>query len=118
SRSEACKYTEAQWEPEPDRTVNDEDYAAWEDRNPGWRLHKDLGVFLDSDFIENIDGGNRYTHLEGMLAEKSQISLIEDRAGSGANTLVLIFTEALGGFEAKLASTPKLTYCGEYECKR
>jgi hypothetical protein len=52
-----------------------------------------------------------------MLAEKDQISLIKDRAGPEANTLVLIFTEGLGGFEANLRSTPRLTHCGEYECK-
>jgi hypothetical protein len=64
SRDDACMYTEVQWEPEPDSSVSDEDYRAWEDRNPSWRMKADLGdPYLDSDFIETIDGPDRFDYL-------------------------------------------------------
>lgn len=60
NRESACSYTEAQWESEPGANASDEEYAAWEERNPVWPLKDELGVYLDSDFIETIFGGGRY----------------------------------------------------------
>lgn len=117
TRAAACGYTEAQWEPEPDESASDEDYEAWEERNPHWALRTDLGVYLDSDFIETIDGDERYSYIERMLDDESAISQIRRKAPEGANICVLIFREALGGFAAELKSTDKLTYCGEYACR-
>ncbi len=51
----ACRYTEPQWADEPDDDASDEVYDAWEESNPTWSLADDLGVYLDSDFIETID---------------------------------------------------------------
>ena len=117
SRSAACEYTEAQWEPEPSEDASDEDYAAWEQRNPVWPLRRDLDVYLDSDFIETIDGDERDSYLEGLLEDGSAISEIRRLAPEGGNVYVLVFREALGDFSGDLKSTPKLTYCGEFPCR-
>jgi len=117
TRADACEYTEAQWEPEPDENSSAEEYAAWDERNPSWALRKDLDIYLDSDFIETIDGDERYSYLESLLEEKGSISEIRDKAPEGANIVVLVFVEALGGHSAEVTSTEKLTYCGEYRCR-
>ena len=117
SRDEAVAYTEPQWEPEPGDEVSDEQYAEWENRNPTWAMLTDLGIEdLDSDFIETIDGPSSYSYLEGMLVDGSQIQSIRARAPADANILVLIFHQALGGFPARVGSTPRLVYCGEWLC--
>ncbi|MEM9537734.1 MAG: hypothetical protein AAGA40_18930, partial [Cyanobacteria bacterium P01_E01_bin.45] len=67
SREDACQHTEEQWEPEPSDTATDEYYAAWEDRNPIWPFSDELGVWLDHDFIETIDGSDRYDYLNSYL---------------------------------------------------
>ncbi len=40
------------WEPEPDDSVSDEEYDAWERRNPRWCFCEDIGLKLDQDFVE------------------------------------------------------------------
>ena len=117
SREEAAKYCQEQWEPEPDASVSDQDYTAWENRNPSWTLQDDLGVFLDSDFIELVDSADRYAYLEQLLSDRPLISCIKEKAPPEANALLLIFKAALGGFDVQLRSTPRLTYCGSYGCK-
>ncbi|MEO1522935.1 MAG: hypothetical protein AAFU78_19475 [Cyanobacteria bacterium J06633_2] len=115
SRDEACLYTEPQWEPEPNDTVSDEEYAAWEDRNPIWQFRDDLGdVYLDSDFIETIDGHRRYEYLKSYLVEQNDLRKIEDIAAD-ANILLLIFPDAFGDFEATPHSTPRMVYCGAFD---
>ena len=57
---------------------------------------------------------NRYDYLRSMLKQRDDIDLIRQRAGAQVNILVLVFSEALGGFEAEMRSTPRLTYCGEF----
>lgn len=116
SRENACSYTEAMWEPEPDESVSDEEYQAWEDRNPRFPLRADLGVYLDSAFIETIHGDHRYRYLQGLLADQADAESIIQAAGPTSDTLVLIFHDALGGFGSTLKSTPQLVYCGEYRC--
>ena len=115
SREEACLYTEEQWEPEPDDSVSDEEYAAWEDRNPLWGFRDDVGdVYLDSDFIETIDGHRRYKYLESYLVNGDDLKTIRS-AVPDSNILYLIFPDAFGGFDATLRSTPRLTYCGAFD---
>jgi len=78
----------------------------------------DLGTsYLTGDFIETIDSEDRYEYLSKYLTEPGAIGRIRAIAGRDPNTLVLIFSEALGGFPAVMKSTPRLTYCGEYACK-
>lgn len=117
NRESACMYSEAQWEPEPDESVSDDDYRAWENRNPSWQMRADLkDPYLDGDFIETIDGADRYSYLAEMLTEQGAIDRIQAKASDDDNILVLIFSEALGGFAPKLASTPRLKYCGCFDC--
>jgi hypothetical protein len=118
SRDAACLYSEAQWEPEPDETVSDEEYEAWEERNPSWALRNDLDVYLDSDFIETIYGTERYSYLATLLVDQKAIEDNKKMAAENANTLVLISKNALGGFPATMKSTERLTYCGEYARRR
>ena len=117
TREDASAYTEAHWEPEPTEGVCDQEYAAWESRNPIWPLRSDLGVYLDSDFIEMIDAVDRYEYLGEMLTDPNAVERIRSDAGDKANTLLLIFAAALGNFPATMKSTAKLTYCGNFSCE-
>ncbi|WP_086932930.1 hypothetical protein [Agarilytica rhodophyticola] len=53
-RGEACLYSEPQWESEPDNSASDEEYNAWEDRNPTHKLKSNIDSYLDEDFIETV----------------------------------------------------------------
>ncbi len=118
SRDDACTYTEAQWEPEPDDSVSDEAYRAWVDRNPSWQMRSDLGdPYLDSDFIETIDGPDRFDYLAGLLTEPDAIERIREYVSHSDNVVVLVFAEALGGFAGIMKSTPRLKYCGQFACQ-
>ena len=117
NRKEACQYSEPQWEPEPDESVSDEEFEAWEERNPTWQLRADLKCYLDSDFIETIDGKNRFKYLGTMLTKKGDIDRIRASSDKRDNVLVLIFAAALGGFAARMRSTPRVKYCGKFACK-
>jgi hypothetical protein len=114
SRDEACVHSEPQWEPEPDDSVSEEEYSAWEDRNPVWGLRDDLGIGLDSDFIETIDGDQRYDYLAGYLVDDADLDAVRAAAGD-SNILVLIFPDALHDRKARLKSTSRLTYCGAFD---
>jgi len=115
SRDEACAYTEAQFEPEPGEDASDEEYSAWEDKEPAWQMRSDLGLdYLSSDFIETIDEAELFEYLAGMLTEPGAIGRIRELAGAEDNILVLIFHEALGGFPGEMKSTPRLKYCGQF----
>src|SRR4051794_41026919 len=109
SRADACKYTQQQWEPEPGDDVSDEEYAAWEVRNPRWPLREDLNTGLDLDFIETIDGDGRYDYLGRYLSNPHDLAAVRAAAGN-ANVLTLIFVAALHDPAANLFSTSKLKY--------
>jgi hypothetical protein len=115
SNEEALAYTEARWEDEPDESVSDEEYEAWEARHPVWPMRTDLDAYLDSDFIETVTGSDRDGYLGKILVNPDDLQLITS-ASPDADTLILIFKEALGGFEATMKSTPRMTYCGEFHC--
>lgn len=117
SREEACLYTEEQWEPEPDESASDDEYAVWEDRNPIWGFGDDLAVGLDSNFIETIDGKTRYEYLNGYLVNEGDLELIQNAAGD-SNVFVLVFPNALHDPRSELASTPQLIYCGSFEFRK
>ena len=117
THASACAYTEAQWEDEPGADSTDEEYAAWEERNPTWLMKDELGVYLDSDFIETIFGDGRYEYLGKLLGEPNALKTIRSIAPGEYNTLVLIFSQALGGFDAEMKSTSKLQYCGQFACR-
>ncbi|MCB9599918.1 MAG: hypothetical protein H6721_24105 [Sandaracinus sp.] len=119
SREDATDYSEAQWAPEPGEDASEEEYAAWEDSNPAWAMRDDLGLdYLDHDFIETIrsdeeDKQHIWNYLGGLLRDPATLERIRAQAGS-ANTLVLIFAQALDGAEPDLGSTPKLAFCGTH----
>lgn len=113
SREDACLHTERQWEPEPDDSVSDDEYAAWEDRNLAWALRDELGVRLESEFIETIDGHHRYHYLGGYL-QSGDTDTVQTCAGD-ANILVLVFPDALDDSTVELKSTSKLKYCGAFD---
>lgn len=117
NRESACAYTEAQWESEPGAEATDEEYAAWIERNPTWQLKGELDVYLDSDFIETIFGEGRYEYLGRKLTQTDALADIRKLAGEESNTLVLIFSEALGGFDAEMKSTSQVQYCGQFDCR-
>lgn len=114
NRDEACLYSEAQWEPELDESATDEEYSAWEERNPKWDFRDDLGVSLDSDSIETIDGDERYDYLRSYLDRPEEIELIRN-TDKNANTLVLLFPDSLPDEDTELKSTTRLTYCGSFD---
>jgi hypothetical protein len=123
-RAAASKYCEEQWEPEPDASVSDDEYRAWEDRNPSWQLRTDLGiVFLDSDFIATDYIGKIKSHSLDYVSERLVDHTAADRiramADESDSVVVLISREALSGFplERELRSTPRLKYCGWYARK-
>jgi hypothetical protein len=117
-------YCQEQWEPEPDATVSDDEYSAWEARNPSWQLRSDLGiVYLDSDFIGMDFVGkiknHRLDYFRDILADPHATERIRGMAGENENVVVLISPEAFGGFplEKELQSTPRIKYCGWYARK-
>lgn len=114
SRDEALLYTEAQWEPEPDGSVSDDEYLAWEECNPTWGLRDDLDIGLDADFIETIDGSDRYEYLDRFLCNAEDLKAIRAIAGD-SNILMFIFPDALHRPSAQLFSTSKMIYCGAFD---
>lgn len=117
SREEACLYTEEQWAPEPDESVSDEEYSAWEDNNPTWALRSDLDVdYLTGDFIETINGGQRVEYLAKMLLSDEDRETVRESIAESENILVLIFDAAFDGRRARMASTSKLRYVGAFRC--
>jgi hypothetical protein len=118
SLAHALPYTEAQWEPEPPAEASDESYRVWEERNPTWAMRSELGIaHLDADFIETIGRAEGNAYLSEHLAHSTDLDLIRAHTPPDANVLVVIFEEALGGFECKLSSTARLSYCGRYDWK-
>ncbi len=112
----ACLYSQPQWEPEPDESVSDEEYTAWEDRNPSHDLLGNIDSYLDEDFIETVDLDFKYLSSKG--ASDSDIANIRGNAGR-SNVLILVYEQALGGFPLKKTpvSNSSLTYCGQFHCK-
>ncbi|MES2572377.1 MAG: hypothetical protein V4710_20280 [Verrucomicrobiota bacterium] len=116
SRQNACHYSEEQWEkPAPDDSWSDEDYSAWEDRNPTWALGGDLPVaHMDSDFVETIFGPDKIDYLKTQLKNETDRQRLDAEIPQEADTLVLIMSQAFDGEEVSLSSTPQLRYHGEF----
>lgn len=116
SNEEALAFGLPHWEPEPGDDVSDEQYAAWEDRNPIWLMKTELACrHIDSDFVEVVwKSGDEpdWDYLATRL-HASQVATI--RAGTiSANTLVLIDRTAIGDHPVELRSTESLAYHGRY----
>ncbi len=115
SVQEACLYSQSQWEPEPDDSVSDKEYAEWEDRNPIHKLKENINSYLDEDFIETIDIDFHY--LENIHLQESDVENVK-ALSKEANIFILVYEQALGGFELKKkpVSSKELVYCGQYDC--
>src|SRR5690348_1527189 len=88
SRERACQYSEQQWEkPAPDDSWSEQDYAAWEARNPTWLLRQHLAVaLLDPDFIETIFGSHKIEYLRSQLATEPDKHKLPDQIPQEADT--------------------------------
>ncbi len=53
ANEDASAFGHPHWEPEPNGDASDDEYAAWEDRNPIWPLKSELGHRLDSDSLKS-----------------------------------------------------------------
>lgn len=117
SKGEEVGYAHPYWEPEPDDSATDEEYNAWEDRNPIWGLCEDLDCYLDSDFVEYLgdEEGNFWEYLAGYVTDDRDLDKIRE-ALVACREFVLIFDSALGGFDANLRETEGALYAGEFAC--
>ncbi|EWH09373.1 hypothetical protein KLA_17294 [Cellulophaga geojensis KL-A] len=113
SRKEATSYTESYWEPEPDETASDEEYALWENNNPKWKMESDLKCYLDGDFIETITDENKFEYLCGMIENSEDIKHLKTELKG--KELILIFEKAINSENAELKSTDRIEYKGVYE---
>lgn len=119
TRGEEAGYAYPFWEPEPSDGVSDEVYEAWEDRNPIWGLRDDLGLYLDSDFVEthlDSDEFDFWDYLGVYVTDPADIETIRERL-SGSYQFVLVFSLALEGAEADFSETEGAWYAGEFPCK-
>ena len=120
TEGQALTYSQPHWKPEPSEEASDEEYQAWEDRNPLWPMKRELGdAELDEDFIETIwavdDGltGPDWKYLSGRL-ETADVEACKAIALSRGSALILIDELGLGGLDFKPSSTSTITYCGSY----
>jgi len=54
TKDEASTFGHPHWEPEPSQDASEEEYTAWEDRNPIWPMKSELSCSIDNDFVEII----------------------------------------------------------------
>lgn len=114
NRHEAISYSQMYWDPEPDDSVSDEEYSEWENNNPKWRLRDDLGVQLESAFIETItDDALKY--LSAILDSDVLVTKIKPTIKDSKPTLVLIYDKALPDGNTRLNNTTKLNYYGKHK---
>lgn len=113
----ARRYTQESWQPEPPETATDEEYSEWENNNPRWAMRDDLGLSLDSDFIETIESEGAVDYLKTMLAPQVVDDELASHITAPADTLVLIFREAISGDDAAVESCGPLSYLGQFACK-
>jgi len=116
TNDEASAFGHPHWEPEPGQDASDEEYSAWEDRNPIWPLRSELGCSIDSDFVEIIWNSGKEPDWEYLLSrlDLKQVNMIRSQTGT-TNTLVLIDQTAIGNEPTEFRSTARLTYHGRHK---
>ncbi|SCB62060.1 hypothetical protein GA0061105_1315 [Rhizobium aethiopicum] len=119
TNDEASTFGHPHWEPEPGQDASDEEYSAWEDRNPIWPLKSELGCSIDSDFIEIVWKSDQEPDWDYLLSrlDLKQVEVIR-RQTETANTLVLIDQTAIGDERLEFQSTARLNYHGRHEASR
>ncbi len=112
----ASAFGHPHWEPDPSQDASDEEYTAWEDRNPIWPMKSELGCSIDNDFVEIIWKSGEEPDWEYLVSrmELTQVAEIR-RQTERANTLVLIDHTAIEGGPPEFGSTSRLTYHGRYK---
>lgn len=112
----ACRYSEPQWQPEPDEAVSDAEYETWEDRNPTHELRRNINNSLDSDFIETVKVSSDYLRKIGL--NNRDVQAVESEARN-SNYMVLVYDSALTCRLTKVnpVSSQSLIYCGCFSCK-
>ncbi|MBB2674998.1 UNVERIFIED_ORG: hypothetical protein GGE44_004591 [Rhizobium esperanzae] len=116
SNEAAFAFVHPHWEPEPDEHTSDEDYVAWEDRNPIWPMKEELGgLRIDADFVEVIWKSGMVPDWNYLKSRLRAVDVLGISDGSApANTFVLIDQTAFGDAKPELRSTANLTYRGCY----
>ena len=111
----ATSYTEERWPPvvsafeDPDAQVDEDPTWALLDDQPGCQ-------YLDADFIETLhpDDGQEHAAYLGTLLAAGDLATIVDSIGPHA-TVVLVFQQALGGFDGSFQSTEVLRFLGTFD---
>ncbi|SCX27354.1 hypothetical protein DSM25558_4211 [Agrobacterium sp. DSM 25558] len=116
TNEEASAFGHPRWEPEPSQDSSEEEYTAWEDRNPIWPMKSELGCSIDNDFVEIIWKSGKEPDWDYLVSrlDLTQVTKIR-RQTQMANTLVLIDHMAIGGEPPEFMSTGKLTYHGRHK---
>ena len=110
----ALGYSEAQWEPEPNAAASDDEYAAWEARNPTWAFKIEIGLYLDSDFVETYYGSDCWNKLEALIGQ-AQVAEARSLADRQANTLIVVFERAIYGIKSEPLADCAVRYLGKYK---
>ena len=116
STEEARRYSEPQWEPEPDDSISTAEYEEWEDRNPSLQLTQNVDAYLDNDFIETISICFQY--LSDIKMCDADIQKVK-QCIQGENVFVLVYEQAFdcSGLKSDPISNSFLRYCGQYQCE-
>lgn len=91
--AEAQEFVFEQWEPEPPGSASEAEYASWEDHNPIWRLAEDLGLYMDSDFVE-LAGAPE--DVVAQIRSQSEKALASSKIG-GFTHFIIVGSNAIWG---------------------
>lgn len=119
SETHARQFAFEQWQPEPPADASSAEFAAWEDRNPTWRLAQELEFFMDSDFVE-LDESLEY--VQSLVANEAQKALLCSRSLGGFSHFIIVGDNAIYGDRRspdhsnprQPQSTATLTYLGHF----
>jgi hypothetical protein len=107
TRDAATAYSEEQW-------------PAGGDEEPTWALLDDQPSceYLDADFIETLHPGDGQQHASylGTMLSSGDLETIMESISNDA-TVVLVFAQALGGFEGSFQSTKVLRFLGTFDAE-
>jgi hypothetical protein len=113
---DAALYSEQQWEqPVPDDSWPEEDYEAYENRNPSWKFGEELGFSISPDFVETIHDDDNISYLKTQTKNSHDFEFLRQCIPNNHNTLVLLFDhEPYPGQTPDFKSTSTLSYHGEF----
>ena len=94
SETHARQFAFEQWQPEPPADASSAEFAAWEDRNPTWRLAQELEFFMDSDFVE-LDESLEY--VQSLVANEAQKALLWSRSQGAFSHFIIVGDNAIYG---------------------